>query len=423
MDDLKLPEDVRQDVVPHELPMRRRGVWLRRLAWLAALGSVVLAVAWWIQSRPKPQAPATRFTASGPMPVLADTAQQGAIDITLDELGTVTPLATVTVRTQISGQLMKLLFREGQTVAKGDLIAEIDSRPYDLALAQMQGQLARDQALLKNAELDLARYKKLAAQDSIPHQQFDTQDALVHQLQGTVMTDQAQVDNARLNVAYCHITAPVGGRVGLRQVDVGNYVQTNDTNGIVVITQIQPITVIFTVPEDEVPAIMRRLQAGATLPVIAYDRSRTVKLAAGQLSTVDNQVDTSTGTVKLRAQFENTDFALFPNQFVNVRLTVDTLSDTTIVATSAVQRGAAGTFVYVVKPDDTVTVRPVKLGPSEGERVAVESGLAPGEAVVVDGADKLRDGAKVSRRDAAGTAAAPADKAQPAAPRRRGATP
>jgi membrane fusion protein, multidrug efflux system len=423
MDDLKLPEDLRQTVAPHELSVRRRGAWLYRLAWLAALLLVALAVAWWIQSRPKPQAPAARFASSGPMPVLADAAQKGAIDITLDELGTVTPLATVTVRTQISGQLMKLLFKEGQMVAKGDLIAEIDSRPYDLALAQMQGQLARDQALLRNAELDLARYKKLVAQDSIPRQQLDTQDSLVHQLQGTVMTDQAQVDNAKLNVAYCHITAPVSGRVGLRQVDVGNYVQTNDTNGIVVVTQIQPITVIFAVPEDEVPAVMRRLQAGASLPVIAYDRSRAAKLATGQLTTVDNQVDVSTGTVKMRAQFDNADFALFPNQFVNVHLTVDTLSDVTIVASSAVQRGAAGTFVYVVKPDDTVAVRPVKLGPTNGERVAVESGLAPGDQVVVDGADKLRDGAKVSRRDAAGTAATPADKTQPAAPRRRGAAP
>src|SRR5258708_16393344 len=235
------------------------------------------------------------------------------------------------------------------------------------------------------------------------------------------MTDQAQVDNAKLNVAYCHIVAPVSGRVGLRQVDAGNYVETNDTNGIVASAQIQPITVIFTVPEDEVPPIMRRLQSGATLPVAAYDRSRSVKLATGRLVTVDNQIDTSTGTVKLRAQFDNNDFELFPNQFVNVRLTVDALRDATVVASAAVQRGAAGPFVYLIKPDDTVTVRQVKLGPSQGERVAVESGLAPGDQVVVDGADKLRDGAKVSRRDAPGTAAAPADQAQPAAPRPRAA--
>ena len=421
MDDLKLPEDIRRDVARRDVPTRRRFVLWRRLAWGLVAVLIVGGVAWWIHSRPSPETATRRFATSGPMPVIADTAQQGTIDVTLDELGTVTPLATVTVRTQISGQLMKLLFTEGQMVQKGDLIAEIDSRPYDLALAQMQGQLARDQALLKNAELDLARYRKLVAQDSIPHQQLDTQDALVRQLQGTVMTDQAQVDNAKLNVVYCHITAPVSGRIGLRQVDAGNYVQTNDTNGIVVIAQIQPITVIFTVPEDEVPAIMRRLQSGATLPVTAYDRSGTVKLATGRLLTVDNQIDTTTGTVKLRAQFDNTDFELFPNQFVNARLTVDTLRDTTTVASAAIQRGAAGNFVYLIKPDDTVTVRSVKLGPSNGERVAVQSGLAPGDPVVVDGADKLRDGAKVARRDAAGAATAPADKAQPAAPRRRGA--
>ncbi|HEX3498578.1 MAG TPA: MdtA/MuxA family multidrug efflux RND transporter periplasmic adaptor subunit [Stellaceae bacterium] len=417
MDDQKLIEDLRPDAPLLGAPTRRGSRW-RAAAWIAAALLIAAGIAWWIHSRPGTQTAMPRFATSGPMPVLADTAQKGAIDITLDELGTVTPLATVTIRTQISGQLMKLNFQEGQMVAKGDLVAEIDSRPYDLALGQMQGQLARDQALLKNAELDLARYRKLVAQDSIPHQQLDTQDALVHQLQGTVMTDQAQVDNAKLNVLYCHITAPVSGRVGLRQVDVGNYVQTNDTNGIVVITQIQPITVIFTVPEDEVPAIMRRLRAGATLPVDAYDRSRTTKLATGQLSTVDNQVDTSTGTVKLRAQFDNAGFELFPNQFVNVHLTVDTLNDTTIVASSAVQRGAAGSYVYLINPDDTVTVRPVKLGPTNGERVAVASGLAPGDQVVVDGADKLRDGAKISRRDTAG-AAAPANPAQPAAPRRR----
>jgi membrane fusion protein, multidrug efflux system len=308
-------------------------------------------------------------------------------------------------------------------VAKGDLLAEIDSRPYVHALGQAEGQLARDQALLKNAELDLARYRKLVAQDSIPRQQLDTQDSLVHQYVGTVETDQALVDNARLNVAYCHITAPISGRVGLRQVDQGNYVQTNDTNGIVVITQIQPITVIFTVAEDELPAIMTRLHAGAVLPVTAYDRSRSAELATGRLTTVDNQIDTSTGTVKLRAEFDNADLKLFPNQFVTVRLTVDELHDATTIASAAVQRGAAGTFVYLIKPDDTVTVRPVTLGPSEGERAAVQSGLAPGDQVVVDGADKLRDGAKVARRDATGAAAPAAGAAPSAAKKGRGAKP
>jgi membrane fusion protein, multidrug efflux system len=431
MDDLKLreevspdvPGDVRESPPRSDAPTRPRGSIGRRLAWLAAGILVVVAVAWWIHGRPSPQGAAPRFAVSGPMPIRADTAQQGTVAITLDELGTVTPLATVTVRTQISGQLMSILFQEGQTVAKGDLLAEIDSRPYVHALGQAEGQLARDQALLKNAELDLARYRKLVAQDSIPRQQLDTQDSLVHQYVGTVETDQALVDNARLNVAYCHITAPISGRVGLRQVDQGNYVQTNDTNGIVVITQIQPITVIFTVAEDELPAIMTRLHAGAVLPVTAYDRSRSAELATGRLTTVDNQIDTSTGTVKLRAEFDNADLKLFPNQFVTVRLTVDELHDATTIASAAVQRGAAGTFVYLIKPDDTVTVRPVTLGPSEGERAAVQSGLAPGDQVVVDGADKLRDGAKVARRDATGAAAPAAGAAPSAAKKGRGAKP
>jgi membrane fusion protein, multidrug efflux system len=431
MDDLKLREDVSPDVPGDvrespprpDAPTRPRRSIGRRLAWLAAGILVVVAVAWWIHGRPSPQGVAPRFAVSGPMPIRADTAQQGTVAITLDELGTVTPLATVTVRTQISGQLMNILFQEGQTVAKGDLLAEIDSRPYVHALGQAEGQLARDQALLKNAELDLARYRKLVAQDSIPRQQLDTQDSLVHQYVGTVETDQALVDNARLNVAYCHITAPISGRVGLRQVDQGNYVQTNDTNGIVVITQIQPITVIFTVAEDELPAIMTRLHAGAVLPVTAYDRSRSAELATGRLTTVDNQIDTSTGTVKLRAEFDNADLKLFPNQFVTVRLTVDELHDVTTIASAAVQRGAAGTFVYLIKPDDTVTVRPVTLGPSEGERAAVQSGLAPGDQVVVDGADKLRDGAKVTRRDATGAAAPAAGAAPSAAKKGRGAKP
>lgn len=427
MDDLKLREDVPGDVgespTRQEAPTQPRGSIGRRLAWFAAGILVVVAVAWWIHSRPSPQGAAPRFAVSGPMPIRADTAQQGTVAITLDELGTVTPLATVTVRTQISGQLMKILFQEGQTVTKGDLLAEIDSRPYDHALAQARGQLVRDQALLKNAELDLARYRKLVAQDSIPRQQLDTQDSLVHQYEGTVATDQALVNNASLNVAYCHITAPISGRVGLRQVDQGNYVQTNDTNGIIVITQIQPITVIFTVAEDELPAIMTRLHSGAVLPVTAYDRSRSAELATGQLMTVDNQIDTSTGTVKLRAQFDNTDLKLFPNQFVTIRLTVDELHDATTVASAAVQRGASGTFVYLIKPDDTVTVRPVTLGPGEGERVAVQSGLAPGDQVVADGADKLRDGAKVTRRAATGAAAAPAGDASAVAKKGRGAKP
>ncbi len=428
MDDLKTIEDARQHDVRRAATGRPKSALWRRLAWLAIVVLIAAGVTWWIRAQPGPPASLGRSATSGATPVASATAQSGDVNVTLDALGTVTPLATVTVRTQISGQLMKVLYQEGQTVKQGDLIAEIDSRPYELALGQAQGQLLRDQALLKNAELDLARYRKLVAQDSIPKQQYDTQEALVAQYQGTVRTDQAQVDNAKLNIAYCHIVAPISGRVGLRQVDQGNYVQTNDTNGIVVITQIQPITVLFTLPEDNLPAIMKRLRAGVSLPVTAWDRAHTVQLAAGQLITVDNQIDTSTGTVKLRAQFDNTDLALFPNQFVNAELTVDVLRNTTVAPAAAIQRGAPGTFVYLIKPDDTVAVQPVKLGPSEGEHVAVLSGLNPGDRVVVDGADKLRDGAKVSLRDASGAAATggttqpqPAD--QPRDQRRRGTAP
>src|SRR5579883_994821 len=374
----------------------RRPLW-PRLIW-AILAIAAAAGLAWIIFHPHPAPPTrSRFTAGGPMPVVTAKAEKGDMPVTLNELGTVTPLATVTVRTQINGQLMKLGFKEGQEVNKGDFLAEIDPRPYQAVLDQLQGQLAKDQALLKNAQIDLARFQKLVEQNSIAVQQRDTQEYLVRQYEGTVKADQAQIDNAKLNLAYCHIVAPVSGRVGLRQVDEGNYVQVSDPNGIVVITQLKPISVIFTVPEDNLPAILKRFHAGAALEVTAFDRSHTTVLAKGTLATADNEIDTTTGTVKLRAQFDNDDESLFPNQFVNVELLVDTLQDSILVPTAAIQRGAPGTFVYVVKDDSTVAVRPVKLGPADGEKVAVVSGLAPGEKVVVDGADKLRDGAKVAQ--------------------------
>ncbi|HEY3859563.1 MAG TPA: efflux RND transporter periplasmic adaptor subunit, partial [Gammaproteobacteria bacterium] len=301
----------------------------------------------------------------------------------------------------------QVVFHEGQMVKAGDFLAQVDPRPYQAALEQAEGALARDQALLKEAEIDLARYQGLAAENSIATQQVDTQQSLVHQYEGTVKADQAQVDMQELNLTYAHISAPVSGRVGLRQVDVGNYVTTADANGVAVITELEPISVIFSLPEDDLPAFLPRFRSGAALPAAAYDRSQTTLLAQGKLSAVDNQVDVTTGTVKLRALFDNKDHVLFPNQFVNVALTGDVIRGALVMPVPAIQRGAQGTFVYVVKPDDTVSVQTVTLGPQDGQRVVVQSGLKAGDKVVVDGADRLREGAQVEV-PAAGTSPAPA---------------
>jgi multidrug efflux system membrane fusion protein len=369
----------------------RRGVLWLLLLLLAIAG----LVAWVVLRAGHQTAPTGRFQTSGPTPVGTAKVTTGDMPIVLSGLGTVTPLATVTVKTQINGQLTEVAFQEGQTVTKGDFLAQIDPRPYQVALEQAQGQLAKDQAALKNAEIDLARYRTLVAQNSIARQTADTQAALVEQDRGTVQADIAQVDTQKLNLTYCRITAPVGGRAGLRQVDAGNYVQTSDANGIVVITELQPISVIFTLPEDNLPAVLRRVHAGATLATTAFDRSGATRLDSGTLQTIDNQIDTSTGTVKLRALFNNPELILFPNQFVNIQLLVDTLHDASIVPNAAIQRGAPGTFVYLVKPDDTVTAQKVTLGPNDDQHTAVTEGLQPGDIVVIDGADRLKDGAKV----------------------------
>jgi len=341
---------------------------------------------------------------TGPQPVQAAAAVQGDVPVTLSALGTVTPLATVTVRTQINGHLTQIGFKEGQMVKQGDFLAEIDPRPYEVALEQAQGQLARDQGLLHQAQADLVRYKNAVASGAITAQQLDDQQYLVEQYAGTVKSDQAQVDGAKLNLSYCHITAPVAGRVGLRQVDIGNYVQTSDVNGIVVITEPSPISVIFNLPQDQVPQVMQRMNAGAKLPVTLYDRSNTTELAQGYLTAVDNMVNTTTGTVQLRAVFQNRDGRLFPNEFVNASLLVDTLKGSLVVPAAAIQRGVPGSFVYVVNPDNSVSLRVVSVGPTDGDRVAVLSGLKPGERVVTDGAEQLKDGAKVTL-PAAGSAA------------------
>ena len=366
----------------------------RKLSIAAAALLAVIAVVWLV--RAAPSVPGKVRGAGLGLPVVAAQASRGEVKVTYDALGAVTPLATITVKSRVNGQLMRLGFQEGQIVHQGDFLAEIDPRPFEAALKQAEGALLRDQALLEEARLDQQRYEKLVAQDSIAQQQFDAQKALVHQYEGTVKIDQGVVDNARVNLLYTRITAPVTGRVGLRLVDPGNYVQTSDAGGVVVITQIDPISVIFSVPEDNEPQIMARMMSGATLEVTAFDRSGTALLATGKVSTLDNQIDPVTGTVKLRALFDNKDLKLFPSQFVNARLLIDTLHDTVVVPSAAILRGAPGTYVYLIKPDKTVSVRVVTVGPSQGERQAIIAGLEPGAAVVVDGSDKLHEGAKVT---------------------------
>ena len=378
------------DPAPPSRPRSRR-LWI--IAGMTALSAAGLF--WW-HPWPVGKSTAPSHAAFAQVPTIrVAKARVGDIPVTFDALGTVTPLANVTVRTQISGQLMALGFHEGQMVAKGDFLAQIDPRPYEVALEQDQGQLARDQALLRQAQNDLARYRVLARQDSIARQQVDNQQSLVEQYQGAVKSDQGLVDGARLNLVYCHITAPVAGRVGLRQVDEGNYVQTSDANGVVVITQIRPISVIFTLPEDDLPAILAAMQAGEALDVAASDRSNSAVLGHGKLSALDNQVDTTTGTVKLRAEFPNADLALYPNQFVNAKLTVRILRDAVMIPSAAILTGAPGNFVYKLGNDHTVSVQTVTPGPATDEVTSVTQGLSPGDAVVIDGTDRLKDGAKV----------------------------
>src|SRR5580700_3538563 len=332
-------------------PKSRGGVVLTLLIVAALIAGVV----WWTkhQAAPQPERQGRGGRNAPPMSIVPETVAKGDINITLNALGTVTSLATVTVRSQISGYLIKNDFKEGDEVKKGDLIAEIDPRPYEATLAQAKGQLARDEAQLKGAQVDLTRYQGLAAQNAVSHQTLDTQIALVGQDQGTVEADRAAVKSAEVNLNYCRILSPLDGRVGLRQVDQGNYVTPGDANGLVVITQLKPISVLFTVPEDYLQAISKRLQEGAVLPAAAFDRSGATKIADGTLQTFDSQIDPTTGTIKLRAQFQNDDRLLYPNQFVNIRLLLDTHKDVTTMSTAGIQRGAPGTFVYLVNTADS----------------------------------------------------------------------
>jgi membrane fusion protein, multidrug efflux system len=374
----------------------------------AVIGAIIVYRVVTFTSQPPPRR--GRFQDGGNQPVGVSVVKRGDIRLTLRALGAVTPLATVTVTAQISGLLMSVGFKEGQLVHKGQSLAQIDPRPYQVALEENQAQLARDEATLKQAQMDLTRYQTLSQQQSIARQTYEDQVWTVKQDQGTVDYDRAQIKAQELNLTYCRIVAPTDGRVGLRLIDPGNYVQIGQSNGIVVLTMLKPTTVEFAVPEDSLPQILARVHSGASLPVTALDRANVAELATGELGAVDTQVNTTTGTVMLRAHFDNPDETLFPSQFVNVVMLLDTLKDVVTVPIAAVQRGAPGNYVYVVSDQNTVAVRTVKLGAQDGDRYAVESGLSPGERVVTDGADRLRDGAKVSIPEKPAT---PADSSHP----------
>lgn len=412
---------------PSEKP-RRHG-WL----WIIVLIVAVLALLYYFRLRGNSaSAAATASTTvggrpgrgGGVIPVVGVRATKGDIGVYFNGLGAVTPIYTVTVKSQISGYLMQVLYREGQIVQKGQSLAEIDPRPYQVMLEQAQAGLARDEANLANAQVDLQRYQTLAPLKAIPEQQLATQQALVKQDQATIQTDRAQIDAAKLDLTYCHVTAPITGRVGLRLVDPGNYVTPSDATGLVVITQIQPISVIFTLPEDQLPEVIKSMRAGVRLKVEAFDRDMLTMISQGWLSTIDNLIDPTTGTVKLRADFSNGDGSLFPNQFVNARLLVEEKRGVTLIPTACVQRNSQETYVYVVnnlhapKPnpqaeatqghagthaasatgqvlDGTVTVKTITVGTTEGEESEVTSGLVPGNMVVMTGVDKLQEGSKV----------------------------
>ena len=370
---------------------QKRYRWQIGSTIILLLAAFVLTI---IKLQPSVNTPSGKFTAPE-IAVAAQTTTQDDFPVYLTGLGTVTALRTVTVRTRVDGELVRVLFKEGQMVHKGDLLAEIDPRAVQAQLMQAEGQLLRDEALLKNAEIDLARYKTLLAQDSIAAQQTVTQESLVKQYKGTVEIDRGLVANTKLQLSYTQITAPITGRLGLRLIDQGNMVHASDVNGLVVITQIQPITVEFSLPEDTIPLVMKQFRTTQDLSIEAFDRSAQNKLAHGKLLAIDNQIDTSTGTIKLKGQFGNEDGALFSNQFVNIKMKVNTLPSVMIAPVGAIQRGILGTFVYVVKKDQTVSVKQVTIGPVDGEKVAVLNGLEANELIVVDGADKLRENSKV----------------------------
>jgi membrane fusion protein, multidrug efflux system len=383
---------------PSTPPPRRRRVW----GWLVLLAILGAGAYYWSKRTPPSSAGASNTVGgrrgqnpNAVAPVDAATAVKGNIGVYVTGLGAVTPLYTVTVKTQINGQLMQVYYKEGDMVHKGDTLAEIDPRPYQAQLTQYEGQLLRDQASLDNARVDQKRYEDLIKTDAVTEQQLATQIATVKSDEGIVKNDQGLVEAAKVNLIYCHITAPITGRIGLRLVDPGNFVQTSDTNGLLVITQLQPISVIFTISEDQLPAVYAKQRAGQNLPVDAFDREMKKKIASGTLTTIDNEIDQTTGTVKLRATFDNSHYELFPNQFVNARLLEQEKRGVVLVPTAAVQRSSDNTFVYVVKPDSTVTIRQVKVGTGDDNNTEIVSGVQAGEVVVLTGVDKLQEGSKV----------------------------
>lgn len=390
-----------QPLLPAPDPTRDASKRSHAGAWFVVIVLLIAAGAggYWYWSHRNAQATEANqktSTRDRTVPVVAVQARKGDLDLYVDNLGTATALNTVTVRPRVDGELIKVAYSEGQQVKQGDLLAEIDPRPFEATLAQAQGQLAKDQAVLKNAQLDLERFKN--ASETLTKQQIDTQAALVQQDQGVVQTDEAAVKNAQLQLSYCRITAPITGKAGLRLVDVGNMVHASDTNGLVVLTQLQPISVVFSVTQDDLERVLPKVNAGQTLTIDAYDQDLTTRLATGTLLAVDNQIDPATDSVKVKGLFANTNLSLFPNEFVNARLYVETLHDVVLIPSAGVQRGATAnsTFVDIVKPDHTIEMRTVTLGPTEGERTVITSGLNPGETVVTDGVDKLQQGSKVT---------------------------
>ncbi len=411
-DTLDAPETRAPSTVPSASAVSSNRWWV----WLIA--AIILVGGIWLY-RSRAAASGSRAAVAGPggpgamapgsmtIPVVVATATKGDLPVFYNGLGTVTAFNTVTVRSRIDGQLIRVVFTEGQLVKEGDVLAEIDPRPYQVQLEQAQGQLARDVAQQQDAIVNLDRYKQLYKEGVIPKQQLDTQQASVGQFDGAIQTDKATIDNAKLNIIYCRITAPIGGRVGLRLVDAGNMVHATDTNGLLVITQLQPIAVLFSLPQDQLPIVYKKLRGGQQLSVEAFDRDNTSKITTGKLLTIDNQIDSTTGTYKLKAVFNNEDNALFPNQFVNVHLLVNTLKDVVLVPTTAILRGSQGVYVFAVSKDGTVKIHGVTIADANGNITGISEGLTPGDVVVTDGQDKLQDGSKVDPRQAPATTQAP----------------